>query len=107
VSGVPDLARFLNDPATRDLLEHMRAEAGREIVIALDDEPVRELLARLNTPADELALIALPRLRWGFVLVSLNRLGTSEAGAGALQYGDDTSIGMLYDTIAYSSDDEG
>jgi hypothetical protein len=106
MNGVPDLDQFLRDPDTRRLLELMKAEAGREIVIAMDDEPVRELLGRLSTPADELALIAIPRLRWGFVLVSLNRLSSSETGGEPLQYSDDTSIGMLYDTIAYRPDDE-
>jgi hypothetical protein len=105
--GIPDLGRFLNDPATRLSLEVAAAKAGRELVVAEDDEAVTELVARLGARANQPVLIAIPRLRWGFVLLALERLPEAGEGTGeSLQYSDDTSIGMLYDTIAYRPDDE-
>ncbi|MFL6074819.1 MAG: hypothetical protein ACJ73S_15595 [Mycobacteriales bacterium] len=111
MSGVPDLGRFLNDPATRLSLEVAAAKAGREVVVAEDDEPVTELVARLGARAEQEVLIAIPRLRWGFVLLALERLSTAGEGGGSeqLKFAEGTSIGMLYDAfeLATGSTDEG
>jgi antitoxin (DNA-binding transcriptional repressor) of toxin-antitoxin stability system len=99
---VPDLARFLDDPATRRAMDSAAAKAGRELVVASDDEPVAQLMARLGARADEPVLIAIPRLRWGFVLLGLERLAPAAAGedgAEPFRSADSTSVGMLYDAI--------
>jgi antitoxin (DNA-binding transcriptional repressor) of toxin-antitoxin stability system len=100
VSGVPDLGQFLNNPAIRQSLETAAARSGREVVIATDDEPVTDLVARLGARADRPVLIAIPRLRWSFVLLALERLAEdSEDGDGQYRFAKGTSVGMLYDAI--------
>jgi hypothetical protein len=105
----PDLARFLDDATTRRAMERAAAKAGRHLVVASDDEPVAELMARLGARADEPVLIAIPRLRWGFVLLGLERLppaGAGDDGAEPFRSAGSTSVGMLYDAINLAGNGE-
>jgi hypothetical protein len=92
------LARFLHDPVTRRYLGVVAREADCRLVITLDSEPVRHLRARLDVDADEPVLIALPRYGpagWRFVFLSLDQIGD--------QYGEGTSVGMVYDAIVWAA----
>ncbi|MFL6077344.1 MAG: hypothetical protein ACJ73S_28620 [Mycobacteriales bacterium] len=89
------LARFLQDPTTQRYLGVVSREADCRLVITLDSEPVRHLLARLDVDADEPVLIAIPRYGpqgWRFVFLSLDQIT-------AVEYGEDASVGAVYEAI--------
>ena len=89
-----ELARFLADPITQRYLGVVSREADCQLVIALDSEPVRHLLRRLEGETGQPVLIAIPRLRpegCRFVFLSLDQIGA--------EHGEDTSVGAVYDAI--------
>lgn len=98
-----DFARQLGNPDFRAFLNSHGCHVHQDVVVALDREPVTEVLARVFTRTDPPVIVAIrrPSQRLGFVFLSLTpaiRRDTRPADGEAL--GSKASIGMLYDHMA-------
>lgn len=100
-----DFARQLRSPHIRRVLRTLGWTSGQHVVVALDDEPVVDVVARIVFhETDGRALIALTQEPQGgeprsfrFMLVVV-AAATSDGGMG-LNLGPGASIGMLYGAL--------
>lgn len=105
-----DFGRQLADPGFREVLAaYGYSGAPQDVVVALDDTSVGEVLDRVFTRCRPPALVAIrrPGSEHGFALLMVAPNTASGAAAGQARRGgnnrdrlsEDTSIGMLYDSM--------
>ena len=96
-----DFARRLRDPAFRDFLKEQGWTSGTHVVIAVDDEPVVDVLQRVALHAEERAFIAIVdnEAEFGFNLLIAEILAKRPHNAQRITLGEGASIGMLYSAL--------
>jgi hypothetical protein len=99
-----DFARQLRHKPFRDALKRMGRKSGQDIIIALDDEPVRDVLDRIIFQARPPAYVAIRRaaeaLGFVFLVFVPGRPGVPvEQPNDQVPLAPTTSIGMLYDAV--------
>jgi hypothetical protein len=90
-------ARRLADPDFRRYLHDHGCREAKDIVIALDHEPVSRVFDRILHRTQPPAVIALRREneKWGFVFLTVEP--AESPGSELIEVGEGATIGMLYD----------
>lgn len=93
-----DFARRLRDPAFRNFLKEQGWTSGTHVVVAVDDEPVIDVLQRVALHADDRAFIAIidEGASFGFRMLIAEIHAKRPKNAQRIELGEGASIGMLY-----------
>jgi len=97
-----DLARRLRDPSFRSYLKKSGWQSGQHIVVASDDEPVIEVVAKMILhDTGGRAFIAIPtdKEEMGFCLLSVEVEHSERADEDSIILDPASSIGMLYSSL--------
>lgn len=94
-----ELARRLRDPAFRAILNRLRCPSSEHIIMALDDEPVVDIIGRMmlhRTGGRAVIAIPHPDEPFGFRLLGVEVTHEEPSDAELIELGPGASIGMLY-----------
>ena len=98
-----DLARRLRDPEFRTLLKSVGWQSGGHIVVARDDEPVIEVIAKMilhSTGSRAFIAIADETEKTGFRLLSVEVETSGRGNDESVVLDPTSSIGMVYSSLA-------
>jgi hypothetical protein len=97
-----DFARRLRDPEFRALLERHGWRRGQRVVIAVDDEPVVDVIARMmlhETESRSFIAILDAREKHGFRFLIVEVVDAGQETPDPIELGAGASIGMLYSAL--------
>lgn len=97
-----EFARRLADTNFRNFLRDHGYRSQQDVIVALDDETVEDVLRRVVLYSRPPAMIAIRRRQEhkGFVFLALEPARRKEASDEITPLAHSTSIGMLYDNMA-------
>ncbi|GAA1744903.1 hypothetical protein [Luedemannella helvata] len=97
-----DFARRVRDPEFRKVIHDHGCQSDQDVVITVDNTPVAEVLDRVFTRCRPPALVAVhrPAAPLSFVFLAVEPIISEMNSANPPEgLGEDTSIGMLYDSM--------